>query len=414
VAAGIDVTLVVPARWTGSSDEITMTSESFRIIELGVRRAGDVNRHAYTDDLEGVLRSVAPDILDIHEEPLSIAARQWLRAAPAGLPVVMYTAQNVDKRLPPPFGEYERAAHRRVAALYPCSAQAAAVARGKGFDGLIDVLPLGYDDALFIPGCQSLDEHELVLGLFGRLVREKGVLDSVDVLARLQANRAARLVVVGAGPEEAPARSRAAELGVAQRLDVASWQPAAALAEIYRRTHVVLVPSRATLTWVEQFGRVIVEAQASGAVVAGYASGSIGEVGGDAAVLTPAGDVAELGERVCQLLGDSEAFTQRREQGLALSPSRTWGRVAERQADLYHRLARREVGRIALPSSPRARRVLAQAEFGPTASTLAGRRPFALPLLRRGGFIAEGLSAICDATAEAGALAGRTRSHRLR
>ena len=86
----------------------------------------------------------------------------------------MYTAQNVDKRFPPPFAQYEQAAHRRVAALYPCSAQAASVARGKGFAGRLEVLPLGYDDELFTPGTQSLDDEELVLALVGRLVPEKG------------------------------------------------------------------------------------------------------------------------------------------------------------------------------------------------------------------------------------------------
>src|SRR6202043_4225790 len=95
-----------------------------------------------------LIAELKPNILDVHEEPFSVAARQWLAAAPADLPVVMYTAQNVDKRFPPPFAQYERAAHRRIVALYPCSAQAAAVARGKGFAGFIDVLPLGYDDTL--------------------------------------------------------------------------------------------------------------------------------------------------------------------------------------------------------------------------------------------------------------------------
>ena len=112
--------------------------------------------------------------LDIHEEPVSVAARQWLAAVPSDLPVVMYTAQNVDKRYPPPFAQYERAAHRRVAALYPCSRQAASVARGKGFSGLIEVLPLGFDDTLFCPGEQYVDDAEIVLGLVGRLVPEKG------------------------------------------------------------------------------------------------------------------------------------------------------------------------------------------------------------------------------------------------
>ena len=53
------------------------------------------------------------------------------------------------------------------------------------------------------------------------------------------------------------------------------WQSGSKMAASYRSMHVALIPSRATETWTQQFGRVIVEAQASGAVVAGYVRGSI-------------------------------------------------------------------------------------------------------------------------------------------
>src|SRR6185437_1607867 len=187
--------LVVPRAWPEGGGEAELPVEPFRIVELPVKRPGDVNRHSYMDGaaLARVLHEEAPDVLDVHEEPFSAVARQILRLAPAGTPAVMYTAQNVDKRYPPPFAQYERAAHQRVAALYPCSRQAAAVARGKGFDGPIEVLPLGYDPALFFAGTQSLDGHELVLALVGRLVPEKGLTDAIQVLAHLNRLRPARL-----------------------------------------------------------------------------------------------------------------------------------------------------------------------------------------------------------------------------
>jgi len=400
--AGVEVTLITPASWPEGGGETRLSETGFPVIELPVTRRGDVNRHAYKDrgQLGRLIRELNPDLLDLQEEAFSAAARQWLAVAPPGLPVVMYTAQNVDKRYPPPFSGYERSAHRRVAALYPCSRQAASVARGKGFAGLIDVIPLGYDECLFHEGTQSLDDDELALALFGRLVPEKGVRDAVHVLARLNAVRPARLFLAGDGPEEGTARELAAALGVADRVEIAHWRPAAELAEVYRRAHIVLVPSVATDTWVEQFGRVIVEAHASGAVVAGYASGSIPEVAGGAAVLADAGDTAQLADRVVALLADPSEYSRLREQGLALSRSRAWAQVAERQAELYRRVLAGEVERVPLPRSPRERRALARAEFGPTAATTAGTRPFALPLLRRGGTFPAAFGTVVDATAE--------------
>jgi glycosyltransferase involved in cell wall biosynthesis len=402
VAAGLDLTLVLPLHWAEVDAAPDSAVAPYRLVELPVRRPGDVNRHVYKDGrmLARLVRHIAPDVLDVHEEPFSHAARQWLSAAPRDLPVVMYTAQNLDKRFPPPFAQYERRAHQRVAALYPCSSQAASVARGKGFTGLIEVLPLGFDDSIFHPGEQSLDDDELVLGLFGRLVPEKGVVDAVEILGRVNTARPARLTVVGDGPQAQAARARAAALGLADRLELLSWRPSSEIADLYRRTHVVLVPSRPTTTWVEQFGRVIVEAQASGTVVAGYASGAIPEIASEPAILTEVGAVAELGERVAALVSDPADFAERRAQGIELSCARTWQEVAARQVDLYRRVVAGDYSRVELPRSPRRRRELAHEEFGPTAAASGGQRPFALPVLRRGGRAVTVLASLLDRLAE--------------
>ena len=184
VAAGIDVTLVVPSRWQEGGVEPTLSSERFR--SSSCRCAG----RAISIATPTQIRRPRPPRARRHARPdrrprgaVQRCGAAVARRRATGLPVVMYTAQNVDKRYPPPFAQYERAAHGRVAALYPCSRQAAAVARGKGFAGLIEVLPLGYDDTVFRPGEQSLDDDEIVLGLFGRLVPEKGVIDAVEILA---------------------------------------------------------------------------------------------------------------------------------------------------------------------------------------------------------------------------------------
>ena len=99
--------------------------------------------------------------------------------------------------------------------------------------------------------------------------------DAVRVMAQVNRERPCQARNCGLGAEVAPARELAGQLGVGDRLEVQPWLDLHAAAELYRRAHVVLVPSAPTETWTEQFGRVIVEAQASGAVVAGYATGSI-------------------------------------------------------------------------------------------------------------------------------------------
>jgi glycosyltransferase involved in cell wall biosynthesis len=400
-AAGVELTLVVPSEWPDPKAEKVLSPEPFRIIELEVRKPGNENRHHQRnrDDPRRVIAEVQPDLLDIYSEPYSVSAREWLRAA-GDLPVVMYSAQNVDKRYPPPYCEYEHAAHRRVAAFYPCARQVASVLRGKGFDGLITVLPLGYDDAIFTPGSQSLDSEEIILLLVGRLVPEKGALDAVRTLARINAQRPARLVISGQGPDVKPARAFAASLGLSKRVEFKAWQTGPELAADYRASHFVLVPSRPTFRWVEQFGRVIDEAQASGAIVAAYANGAIPDVAGEAGILVETGAVEELAAGVARVISDPDEFSRRREQGQLQASSRTWARVAADHLALYQEVLSGTPPRIALASSPRERRAAARAEFGPTAATPAGERPFALPLLRRGGPLPRALGYVIDAAVE--------------
>ena len=185
---GVDVTLVVPDEWPDAGSQQHLSSEPFRVIELPVRRVGDVNRHAYRDGshLRRVIDEARPDVLDVHEEPFSTAGISGF--APRCDPVrfIMYSAQNIDKRFPPPYAFYERLARDRVAALYPCTAQAAAVLRGKGlFSGRIEILDLGYDDGLYRAGTQAVDPEVVMLAVVGRLVPEKGVVDAVQVLPGL-------------------------------------------------------------------------------------------------------------------------------------------------------------------------------------------------------------------------------------
>jgi glycosyltransferase involved in cell wall biosynthesis len=268
---------------------------------------------------------------------------------------------------------------------------------------LIEVIPIGFDPHLFTPGWQSLEDEVVTLALLGRLVPEKGVLDAVRLLAAVTAERAARLVLVGSGPDELRARRLASELGVGERLEIVSWASSVDVAAILRTAHIVLVPSVATDTWTEQFGRVIVEAQASGAVVVGYATGSIHEVGGEPAALVRPADVRALAELARRLLRDPVEYERRRRGGIARSKGRTWIDVATRQGRLYEQ-AVAGVKRLELPRSPARRREVAREEFGPTAPTRTGYRPFALPVLRSAGPIARAGGRLTDAAAEVVAL----------
>ena len=179
---------------------------------------------------------------------------------------------------------------------------------------------------------------------------------------------------------------------------------------------MVLVPSRSTTRWTEQFGRVITEAQASGAVAVGYASGAIPEVAGAAGLVVGVGRVDWLADEVLRVLTSPGEFERRREAGRRQAATRTWDVVAARHGDLWHRHARGAARARACRCRTRrgSRRESARAEFGLTAATVVGTRPFALPVLRDGGVVPRALAVAIDATAEVLARTALKRRLRVR
>jgi glycosyltransferase involved in cell wall biosynthesis len=411
LAAGVDVVYVVPRFWPEPGSEPVLSSEAFPIVEVSVRSPGDINRHSYAD-VDAVAHLAVEhrvDLVDLCEEPFSRAAGQLLPRLPRDLAVVMYSAQNLDKRWPPPFQAYERRSFQRVHAFYPCSHQAASVLRGKGFGGLVVPLPLGYDEGLFPFGEQSLSHGDLRLALVGRMVQEKGVCDAIWVLANLRGERGidAHLVLAGSGPALADAIALADQLGVGDHVEHLPWLPADRLGELLRNTHVVLTPSRSTATWAEQFGRMIVEAQASGCVVVGYDSGSISEVAGPGALLVDEGNLHSLAGAAARALGDDEEFQERRQSGRELARARTWSSVASQQVEIYRAALERAPAQL-LAGSPRVRRQRAVSEFGRPAEALGQTRPFAVAGLRRPNRLTRALGKAMDLLAEVPPKAGRS------
>ncbi len=64
------------------------------------------------------------------------------------------------------------------------------------------------------------------------------------------------------------------------------------------------VPSRTTAQWKEQFGRVIIEAQACGTPVIGSDSGAIPDVIGAGGIIVPERNPTALAEAIMRLAGD--------------------------------------------------------------------------------------------------------------
>jgi glycosyltransferase involved in cell wall biosynthesis len=140
----------------------------------------------------------------------------------------------------------------------------------------------------------------LTVGYLGRLSHEKGVdLALRAIRIALEAGHAVTGIICGAGPEESRLKVLAGELDLDRNIE---WMPAVThehVPEILRRFSVLVLPSRRTSTWREQFGHVLIEAMSMGIPVLGSECGAIPEVIGRGDLVFPEEDYRAL----AQLLG---------------------------------------------------------------------------------------------------------------
>lgn len=141
----------------------------------------------------------------------------------------------------------------------------------------------------------------------GSLAEHKGVDRLVPVLERLnrQLSAAVRLTVVGDGDLRAEMERRAAADGLDECVTFTGWLPNADLPAVFVAHDCFVYPGR----WDEPFGRVFLEALATGTPVVASDVGSVAEIAGDAGVTTD-GSVEGFVAALVDLL-DSEALSAR-------------------------------------------------------------------------------------------------------
>jgi glycosyltransferase involved in cell wall biosynthesis len=101
----------------------------------------------------------------------------------------------------------------------------------------------------------------------------------------------------------------------------------------------LVLPSRTTAHWKEQFGRVLIEAMACGVPVVGSSSGAIPTVIGDAGRVFPEGDFAALGRELTALSLDGALRSELGGRGRAwVLASYSQGRIVAETVAFYRKL----------------------------------------------------------------------------
>jgi glycosyltransferase involved in cell wall biosynthesis len=109
---------------------------------------------------------------------------------------------------------------------------------------------------------------------------------------------------VGSGPEQKNVEAQIERLGLRERVRMTAWVPSTEMPDRMRGFDILVIPSRTRHSWKEQYGRVIIEAMASGVAVIGSDSGAIPDVIGEAGLVFPEDDVEALVDHLRCLITD--------------------------------------------------------------------------------------------------------------
>lgn len=274
----------------------------------------------------------APDILHahyafpfalVHEYAAGVLARRGPR------PSTVVTLHGSDTTLlasDPCYKDIVRDALQTADAVTAVSKALAAESREIfGLEREIAVVPNFVDTEWFHPNrpphpavAAAREAGEAAVLVVSNFRPVKRVDVAVRAFAHIAAQRPARLLLAGQGPELAATMALAAELGLAER--VVSLGLEVGIEGLYPGADLLLSPSDH-----ESFGLAILEALACGVPVAATAVGGVPEVLGSEgghARLAPAGDAAALGAAGLALLEgvDREAA---RERALLFTPERS-------------------------------------------------------------------------------------------
>jgi glycosyltransferase involved in cell wall biosynthesis len=277
-----------------------------------------------------IISEFKPHLIYCEQEPICWVSLQTAILA-RQIPVIFFSWENVDRTDPRYrlFSPVRAVTYRKSRFMAAGTREAAAVMRRQGYTKPIYITPiLGISEALFSPrpkAKSSSSSPAFIIGYLGRFVAEKDVITLLRAFKLLHPASRWRLKLVGGGPLQGEHERFTRDQDIGDRVTFHFSVSHAEVPKYINDLDVLVLPSKTTRTWKEQFGHVLIEAMACGVPVIGSSSGEIPNVIGDAGLVFNEGDAADLGAKLTRLHGDVGLRQLLRDRGLA--------RVKERYID---------------------------------------------------------------------------------
>lgn len=342
---GVTVGLVSPSNWQAREWNRPIPVErpypKIQIYELPVIFSGRGGAYLFNPIALGqVIAEFKPDLIQVEEEVFSLVTTEvalWSKIY--RLPLVVFGWENMQRQLSLPRQWIRNFVMATTNLFLSGNQDGLNVMRQWGFEKTIEVMPqMGVDPEFFNTKLvKSSPDGQFRIGFLGRLSPGKGIDLLLQALQKLRAQGlACQLILCGSGDSEANLRQQAEELKIADwviwRGGVRHEQSPAEIGNF----DVLVLPSRSTPQWKEQFGHVLIEAMAMGIPVVGSSSGEIPNVIGRPDLVFPEEDVAGLTAILARLIEEPAWCQELGDFGLArVQQKYSHDKIAERLVQLW-------------------------------------------------------------------------------
>lgn len=342
-----EVGLLVPENWQalawGKRFEVEKPYPRIRLYPAKVWFEGKVGAYFYPPlVIQRAIADFNPDVIQVEQEVFSLSAFEIaLWAKFTRKPLVLFCWENMDRDLSKFRQGLRKFVLNTAQLIIAGNTEGKELLRKWGYQGLIEVMPqMGVDADLFNPRLrQPKDNPRLVVGFVGRLAHQKGIDLLIEAVKQLRdRNLECQVILCGSGAEEETLRQEAQRQNVA---DLIVWRGGVRHDEVpaeMSKFDVLVLPSRSTADWKEQFGHVLIEAMAMGIPAIGSSCGEIPNVIGRSDLVFAEGDANQLAAILERMICD-RAWRQQLEQD-SLNRAKdhyTHERIAEKSLDLWHK-----------------------------------------------------------------------------
>lgn len=315
----VDVTVVTPRFFSGDLRPLQMEEEpaesSLRVIGVDAYVTSKIHLFFYNWLQLKKIFQENWDYAYLWEEPYIVSGFQMGKILNSQkIKYSLFTNQNIFKNYPWPFSSFERWTLNHCDSLWGCGPQVLETFRQKKYQGDAQIVPYFVNTDRFKPQPWS-DKKELTVGFMGRLTPEKGVWTFLNALKSVEGQKNWKGLILGDGPLREEIKKWLSIHRLEGRVEM-RLVPHEQVPQILSGLDLLLCPSQTTSFWREQFGRMLIEAMASGVPVMASHSGEIPFVVGDAGWILPEKDQSAWNGMLQSLLMDSQKRFLMREKGL--------------------------------------------------------------------------------------------------